>query len=155
MRLDEIIAQADAVIEKRASAHQVPPVTAASNDEEIVKLASFLMSDGPTKVESSPATTFEMTFVEKLACSVAMVEALSNVEEFMKVAEFKDKALQSGYTQDQVDAFLEKRALAVPRSVAIPALAAVAAGAAGEVHGRKKGYNNAISDIQSMYSQQG
>lgn len=155
MRLDDIIAQADAVIEKRASANQVPPVTAGSNDEDVVKLASFLMNDEPTKVESSPATSFEMTFVEKLACSIAMVEALNNIETFVKIAEFKEKALQSGYSQDQVESFIEKQALHIPNSVAIPVAAAIAAGAAGSMHGKKKGYEKAMADVQRSYMTQG
>ncbi len=151
MRLDELIAQADDVIEKRAS-KQEPPVTAASDHDEVIKLASFLENMEPTQEASEPSS-FEMNFVEKLACSVAMVEALNNFEEFQKIAEFQEKALASGYSQDQVNEFLEKKALKVPASVAIPALALAAGGAAGHMHGKKKGYNKALEDVQHAFSQ--
>ncbi len=151
MRLDQLIAQADEVIEKRAS-KQEPPVTAASDHDEVVKLASFLENMEPGHATSEPSP-FEMNFVEKLACSVAMVEALNNFEEFQKIAEFQEQALASGYTQAQVDEFLEKKALKVPASVTIPALALMAGGAAGHMHGKKKGYSKALEDVQHAFSQ--
>lgn len=154
MKLDDLIAQADAVIEKRASVTQEPPATDFSHDEDVVKLANFLMNDEvPSQEKVAQASPFEMNFIEKLACSVAMVEALENVDEFMKVAQFKETALQSGYTEEQVNEYIEKKALHIPNTVAIPAAAAGLAYFAGKQHGKKHGYDNALSDIQRAYTQ--
>lgn len=154
MRLDQLLAEADSIIEKRASAKPTPNTApAAALDEETVKLASYLENFGETG-EPQAEPPFEMTFSEKLASAVAIVEAINNYEEFCKVAQFREKALGSGYTEAQVDEFLEKRALQVPTSVAVPALAAIAAGVGGHLHGKKKGYDNALKDVRDAFAAQ-
>lgn len=153
MKLDQIIAEADAVIEKRAAKTQVTPAVLPPPDDDTVKLASFLENFEEPKIENQNTSPFQMTFGEKLASAVAMVEAINNMEEFQKIAAFEAKAVEAGYTQEQVEQFLEKKALKIPSSVALPAIAAIAAGTAGHLHGRKKGYNKAMTDVDNAFAQ--
>lgn len=124
MRLEQIIAEADQIIEKKASKKQEVPV-ASSTDDDTVKIASFLESfeEKPGSKEESP---FQMTFVEKLASAVAMVEALNNIEDFQKLASFKEAAISKGFTPEQVDSFLEKKAIKLPSSVPMSAFSVAA-----------------------------
>lgn len=153
MRLDQIIAEADAVIEKRAAKTQEPPAALPPADDDTVKLASFLENFEEKTAEPQTESPFQLTLTEKLASAVALVEALNNAEEFHKIAAFEEKAAAAGYTPEQISEYLEKKALKIPSSVALPALAAVAAGAAGHMHGRKKGYNKALTDVQTAFEQ--
>lgn len=152
MKLDQIIAEADQIIEKRASAPaKEQPV---SNDGEVSHLANFLENfEGEKTAQVREEAPFQLTFVEKMASAIAIVEAVNNFEQFQKLAQFQEHALKNGYTQEQVDEFLEKKALKVPTSVAIPALAAVAAGVGGHLHGKKKGYDKAIKDVHTAFEQ--
>lgn len=123
MRIDTLIAEAERVIEKKA-AKVIQPT--ADSDQETVKLASFLENFQEAPVVNSQPAPFEMNFVEKLACSVAMIEALNNVEEFQKLAQFQESAKSQGYSDLQINAFLEKKALDLPASISIDTLTSIA-----------------------------
>lgn len=162
MRLDQLIAQADEVIEKRASKAPVVTPELASESDETVKLASFLRDLEPGSVGTSEPSPFQMTFIEKLASAVAVVEVLGNIEEFNKLAEFEAKALAAGHTQEQVDAFLMKQAgLAgdiarhpATKGIGILAATHAAAGAFGHSKGKKKGYEQGQADFMRALQEQ-
>lgn len=131
MRIDTLIAEADKVINKKASL-RVAPINTSDSDPDTVKLANFLGSyQEPKAVVSSTPAPFEMNFVEKLACSVAMVEALNNAEEFQKLAKFQESAKTQGYSDVQINEFLEKRAMELPVSISIETLNSIARNAKG------------------------
>jgi hypothetical protein len=147
--LSELLAEADHIIEKRGEAAK--PVE--SGNDDIIKLASMLsMDDEQTTVVTAP---LEMTLFEKVAHSMAIVETVARIGEFEKLAQFKEAAAEQGWSEAQIDEYLEKKATPSPSRfgkmlpASILALGGMgAAGAVGHKKGKKKGYGEAQSDMQ-------
>jgi len=162
LTIDALLAEADEIIEKKASpVPQKPEVV----DEEVTKLANFLMDDEnfvePPKPELEVKTA-EQPLVEKIAHALAITHVIANLDELTKIAEFQQKSLDAGYTEDQVIAFLEKNADGIGAKLAklpwkwIERAGLVGAGGAGAVaahkKGKEKGYGQAVTDVESLLS---
>lgn len=110
--IDQLLAEADNIIEKRASSKTQVKVASVSSDE-VDKLASMLDSLDFVVPQEKVANKVEIitdTPFEKVARSLAITEALMNIEEFRKLAEFEDKARASGYTEAKISEYIEKKA---------------------------------------------
>lgn len=158
MNLNDLIREADTIIEKKASKNK-PAVQTFDDEDEISKLAALMVGDDQLapKQEKVASAIVETPF-EKIAHAIAIVETLINIEELQKLASFEDQARDKGFSETQIEEFIEKRASAlkpVHKYVTIPgALLALGAGA-GHVHGKKSGYNAALSDVSQAMRGQG
>ena len=144
--IDQLIKEADSIIDGR---REEPALQA--DDNETVKLASMLVQNDSvyTPVQASPET-----LVEKLAHAVAIVDIAVNFEQFQKLAQFQEQARSQGIPEEQIAAYLEKRAQASPslmRWLTIPAAAAV--GLTSHHLGKKKGYKKALEDVNQAFGQ--
>lgn len=148
--IDELIREADVIIEKRASKKsEVDTVLPA--DDDVVKLAALLVED------VMPATSepkIEETLVEKVAHAIALVETLSSLNQIQKIMQFEKTAKEAGHTDEQIDAFLEKNAALKPvhKYVTLPGMLAGVVGGLGYSKGKKKGYEKALDDVNKAFS---
>ena len=143
--LEQLISDADQIIEKRAAA---PKAQAAVDDGEVVKLASLLAAK-----DAPQADTFQMTMLEKVAHSIAIVETIQQLEQLEKIAKFEEGCRGKGFSEDQINAFLEKRGFKEVSKYVVPAgLAGLAGLAYGHHKGKEKGYRKALGDVQSAFS---
>lgn len=158
MKLEDLIREADSVIEKKAA--KAAPVVSTDSSDDITKLAEMLLSDDEVKPTQTKvaAPAREETPFEKIAHAIAIVETLVNIEELQKLASFEEQAKSKGFSDAQVEEFIEKKAAAlkpVHKYVTIPgALLALGAGA-GHAHGKKSGYSEAMGDVSRALSGQG
>lgn len=158
MKLEDLIREADSVIEKKAAKVASTPTVEPSDD--VMKLAQMLLSDEEVKTAQTKtaSTVKEATPFEKIAHAIAIVETLVNIEELQKLASFEEQAKSKGFSDAQVEEFIEKKAAAlkpVHKYVTIPgALLALGAGA-GHAHGKKSGYSEAMGDVSRALSGQG
>ncbi|NDC22583.1 MAG: hypothetical protein EBZ49_00410 [Proteobacteria bacterium] len=141
--LEQLLADADAIIEKRASVNQ-PETQNTETDEDIAKLANYLLAGEEKTTESQEETIFE-----KAAHAVAIVETIQNIEQIKKLAEFEKRALEAGHPQEEVDAYIDKLALTIPTKYVAGLTALGGAGALGAHAGKKRGYNKALKDINT------
>lgn len=166
--IDQLLNEADTIIEKRASDDtQSQEELDLTSDDEVVKLASFLMEEDKEFAEqvTPPKSTHEKVastqvsedevnmgtlepqsvYIEKIAESLAIVDTLINIQELAKAHEFEKRAKAAGYNDEQIEEYLQKQAKAAAKGVGTAGKAMLAAlglgGAAGTgaVVGRKKG----------------
>jgi len=105
--LDTLLSEADAFIETKLA--KAKP----EQKDDIFKLAEELKTSGRTLDEDD--VTFSLT--EKIAHSVAVVDTLLNLETLCKMAAFESQAKESGYSEDQLSKFFEKKAAVKFKSV--------------------------------------
>lgn len=178
LSIDEILMEADGVLEKRAAKNPKPEVSSEA-DAEVVKLANFLMQEDaslfekqkPTvKIASSTSATPTMSndqyLAEKIAEAFAITETMLNLEELRKEQLFIEKAAAAGHSEEAIEAFLEKRAAPKVKMPVGKILAGLGAGAAaGAAHhvGKKKGqqqgaaagYTQALHDVDDAFKMYG
>lgn len=153
--LDELLSEAESIIEKKAEAKQRPTSSQSESDKEVAKLANLLVNDGMfTEV---PIEVDRESLVEKVAHSLAIVQTLANAEHLAKIAEFHERAVASGYTDEQIFPVIEKIAkkklLKLPWKLLSGGLLAGGAGA-GVAHkkGKDSGYEQAVKDVETLLS---
>lgn len=159
--ISDLIREADEIIEKRASKKEDKPV----DNDEITKLANSLMEQENLHQEKIASVSIEkplQSVVEKLAHAVALVDTYINLEEFQKVADFEEKALEAGYSPEAIEQYVEKiasdgRFKTVMKALRIPLVASgaagVTAGALGYGKGHSKGYVSALKDVDQALKQ--
>jgi len=104
--LDTLLSEADSLIEMKLAQKTPEP------QDNIFKLAEELKTSGRA---SDDDIAYSIT--EKIAHSIAVVDTLLNLETLSKMASFEDKAASSGYTEEQLSKFFEKKAAVKFRSV--------------------------------------
>lgn len=166
--LNQLLNEANSIIEKKASvntqSHMELELTA---DDEVVKLASFLMEEDKELAEQvAPRKTHEKVasiqvsedevnmgvlepqsvYIEKIAESLAIVDTLINIQELAKLENFEKKARAAGHSDEQIEEYLQKQAKAsaakgmgTGAKAALTMLGLTGAGTAGGLVGRKKG----------------
>lgn len=152
--LSSILQEADEIINSRAGGENIKEASAAVKDEEVLELASFLQN-GSTKQASEVREEWAMNVTEKIAHALAVTECLMNLDELVKTAQFEKEACAKGFTDEQIEAFIEKRASTPGRFKSVlkmlPWLGVAGAGGAGAVKGYQKGkeggYNQALQDV--------
>ena len=116
MNFNHILQEADAILEKHASPSKETTsakenVKTASADPEAVTLAEELLkgqydfNPGIEKVATS-----QMTAMEKIAHSMAIVDTLLNISELAKLEKTAQVAEESGYSAQQISEYIEKKA---------------------------------------------
>lgn len=167
-RLDDLLNEADALIEKKAAKAQAPASSSAEEDE-VEKLANALLAEENLETMSAQKRaptkgTDEWELGEKIAHAISIVSVLSQIEEIQKLGQFEKTAAEKGFSQDEIDHFMgEKVAAAIQagadkvRKLLPAALAAGGAGAAGYASGRtkgkEKGYSQALNDVNQAFEQ--
>lgn len=107
VNLSQLLQDADEIIEKRASSTVFEKVPQPKEDE-VTKLARELVEgEGGTDAD-------EWTSQEKLAHAIMLVATYANLPELTKIAQFESKAAEAGYSSEQIDRLIEKRANAKP-----------------------------------------
>ena len=109
--IDQLLAEADRIIEKKASTKVATNVVSSGDDVD--KLASMLEADlGFSVTQEKVAAPKEIidTPFEKIARSLAIAEALVNLNEMKKIAEFEAKAKAAGYSESKINEYIEKKA---------------------------------------------
>jgi hypothetical protein len=154
--LSTILQEADEIIGSR-SGGQVK--TASSlKDEDILNLAALLQAPQVKQASEELVDSDEnMTVTEKIAHALAITECLMNLDELAKMHQFEKAAQEKGYSEAQIEEFIEKRASTPGRLKSvlkvIPWLGGAAAlgGGAGAVKGYRKGreggYTAALQDV--------
>jgi hypothetical protein len=113
-KIDDILREADLIIEKKAY-KEVKPAHQPVDNDEVTKLASLLMqSDAETfstkKVEKV-ASQEEQSLTEKVAEAMAIAEVVFNLDKFEKIARFEKQAQDAGYSQEEIDKFVVEKML--------------------------------------------
>ena len=115
-RIDDLLREADLIIEKKASKNtEVKPVNTTSEDE-VTKLANILLNTDSetfgvnqnTKVEK---VAHEENLTEKIAEALILAEVVCNLDKFNKIAEFEKQAQAAGYSQLEIDKFIVEKML--------------------------------------------
>jgi hypothetical protein len=151
--IDDILNEADALINSRSQ--EKVAAAAPVLDDDVTSLARLLSMDAPATVKTAQPEIFEMNLNEKVAHALAITDTLTHIEELMKIASFEEAARERGIPQDQIDKFIsEKLAFNSASKHVIPAAVAGVAGyAVGSKKGKEKGYNKALDDVSSAFSQ--
>ena len=102
--IDELLAEADSIIEKRAEKKEEE----SSDISEILKLAQSLQNE--TIEEDDLPESNCVSLLEKVARSLAITEVFANLPTLKKLGEFNKVASERGCSPDQIDAYLEKAA---------------------------------------------
>lgn len=113
-KFQDILREADQIIEKRASKTETTPV---ANDDEVVKLAEALMDYQPEKVASVQID--DETLIEKYAHAVAMVETIQLINEAEKLDKFVKTAQANGYNDEQIEKFIEDKSLGLVHKIVV------------------------------------
>jgi len=169
-RFDDLLLEADDIIEKRASAGNAPiePVSSEFN-KEIDDFASMLEKAAKDtrekpKDEDEPghnagAQQDLVNPYEKIAHACAVLDTLDHLEHFVKLAQFEEQAKAAGHSEEKIAEFLEKKAAESPTNPAIAKYLALAASAglgayAGHRSGKRKGYDQALKDVNDAFGAQ-
>lgn len=103
--LSDLLQNADTLINGRVNAEKV---ASAHETDDVFKLAE-LVRRGPSVNQEKTATVLEddFSFQEKIAHSMAISDALSLLPTIEKIAQFEKKARDAGYTEEQVQRYIE------------------------------------------------
>jgi hypothetical protein len=119
MKIDDLLREADSIIEKKASKNE-PKVPVASSSDEVTKIAELLLQADETMQEelnkkaSAPVevnANAENDLHVKIASALVITEVLNNVEKFEKIAQFEEKAKAAGHSQMEIDKFIVEKFL--------------------------------------------
>lgn len=165
--IQDLLNEADVVIEKRASA---VALVSSDGDDEAVKLAESLENWGlgvPKKEEVKTAShegkTPQYDINEKVAHAIAIIDTVMNLPLIQKLEEFEKVAEEKGFSKEEIDGFVKKAISGKQldttgiwaKRLLLPA--AGAAGAGGYIHGKKKGkkkgYEKALKDVNQAFEQ--
>lgn len=121
--INDILKEADAVIEKTASVKTASKII--DSDDDITSLALELEKAGLSVglEKQAAAQSDDETAFEKVAHAIAILEAVDSINNEEKLSKVAQAALEKGFTTEQVEAFVqEKRAeyVALHQSVVIP-----------------------------------
>ena len=107
-RLDEILLEADAIIEKKAAKQTVDEFH--TDDEEINKLASAILGEDEKEEKQEKVASEELqdTSFEKIARSVAILDTVLNIEAYNKLSELEKVAKDKGYSDEQIEEFIDQ-----------------------------------------------
>lgn len=98
---EHLIAEADEILEKRAS----DKAASEYGQDEVYKIANDLM-----EVKTEASETSVATLTEKIAHSLAIAEVFANLPLIRSMIQFEKKALDSGYAPEDIADYLEKNA---------------------------------------------
>ena len=116
-RIDDLLREADLIIEKKASKNtEVKPAVSVVGDDEVTKLANLLMENDSETFTSKVANETvkeveEVNFVEKVAEAIVLAEVVKNIDKFTKIAQFEKQAQEAGYSQHEIDKFIVEKML--------------------------------------------
>lgn len=112
MNINDIFNEADEVIKKASSQKKTVEKTASVNDEvtdlaQAVLKGKFDMTapQGTEKIAES-----QMTPMEKIAHSMAIVDTLLNLSSLAKLEKIAQVAQEQGYSPNQINQYIEKKA---------------------------------------------
>lgn len=107
--IDQLLAEADEIIEKRASASKEDTTEEISDD--ILKLAEQLSSTPVEDGADEPVENNHVnTLLEKISHSLAITEVFANLPYLKKAAEFEKQASEQGHSPEKIQGYLEKAA---------------------------------------------
>lgn len=107
MKIEDLLREADAVIEKKASVKVEEKLEVS---DEVTKIANLLMQeDDEYEKIASPKENEDLSV--KIAHALVINEILCNLDKFNKIEEFEKKASAQGFTQEQIDAFVVEKML--------------------------------------------
>ena len=107
--IDQLLAEADDIIEKRASVSKKDLTEEVSDD--ILKLAQQLSSTDVEEADDGDDSNVK-TLLEKVAHAMAITEVFANLPYLKKAAEFEKQASEKGYDKEKIQGYLEKAASA-------------------------------------------
>lgn len=168
-RLDDLLNEADQLIEKKAAKAQAPATSPSKEeDDEVEKLANALLAeenvDTMSAQKRAPKGDEDWNLEEKVAHAISIVSVLSQIEELRKLGDFEKTASSKGFSQEEIDQFMGEKAAAAITAGAekvkklLPA-ALVAGGAGGlgyvkgQSSGKDKGYSQALNDVNQAFEQ--
>ena len=96
---EHLIAEADEILEKRASSNKASEF----GQDEVYKIANDLM-----EVETKSPDTSVATLTEKIAHSLAIAEVFANLPLIRSMIQFEKQALDSGHDPEKIADYLEK-----------------------------------------------
>lgn len=144
--IDQLLNEADEILEKRASdADASQEKTASQNrsdeDEDIFKLAEDLRNaqQKTASDEEQPSPELNMNLSEKIAHSMAIVDTIVNLPLLSQLSEFEKKAQEKGYSEEQIAEYSEKIASGKVKTIATLLGTGAATGGAGYAYGKDKG----------------
>jgi len=97
---DRLIAEADEVLEKRASSQGKEDL----DQDEVYKIAGDLLE------LKNDETTDVISLTEKVAHSLAIAEVFANLPLIRSMIQFEKKALDAGHDPEKIAEYLEKNA---------------------------------------------
>lgn len=109
-----LLAEFDEVVEKQAALAQTKTASPAEEADAVVKLAERLARSESVKTASVGVQTDPASLLTQIARSLAITDTLLNLPTLAKVAELEKKAVAAGATPEQVGAYIEKHAAALP-----------------------------------------
>ena len=98
--INSLLAEADVLIEKHASAGQQAPA-----EDDVFKLAADL-----TKDEPEPQEHQDWSVLEKIAWAQAITDTVNNLGHIKKLTEFEKKANEKGFPREKISAYINKYA---------------------------------------------
>lgn len=114
MNLNDIFKEADEVITKHAKDNKASSSTqtkTASVDPEVATLAQEVLKGSYDQATASEKIASpKLTNMEKIAHSMAVVDTLINLSGMAKLEKTAQVALDSGYSEEQVADYIEKKA---------------------------------------------
>ena len=114
-RIDDIFKDADAIIEKRASASKTEKTASKVEPSQGLSIAeSILKGDYDSVKTASESSSVNMTDFEKIAHAVAIVETMINFNELSKLTKVAQEATSRGFSKSEVDSYIEKKASELP-----------------------------------------
>lgn len=120
IKLDDLLNEADKIIEKHASAE-----TSVQNDilSDNEKLAELLLANDEELSEqinikvAAKETPVVETAIEKVAHALAIIETVQNLANAEKIDTFVKAAMANGHTEEQIEKFLEENNMGLAHNV--------------------------------------
>ena len=114
--LSTLLGDADALISSRVNG-SIKTASSAEGGDDIFKMAEWVRkgSDVAVVKEASESADDEsFTLMDKLAHAKAILETYQNLPTLLKMANFEKSAKAKGFTDTQIEAYLEKNAAEFP-----------------------------------------
>lgn len=112
--LDQIMSDVDSVIEARIGQDCQKTASVITEDDDIFKLAERVISSGRTEektaARSDEGVQFNLT--EKIAHAAAIMDVYLNLPTLTKIDALEKQAQAAGYSDEQIEAYIEKNASA-------------------------------------------
>lgn len=117
MNINDIFKQADEVIKtaSKKAAKEVTKTASVHVDSEVSQLAEAILNDKMDYTPPAPTrqkvASREMTNMEKIAHSVAIVDTLLNIAKFQELEKLASVAEERGYSKEEIQTYIEKKAM--------------------------------------------